>query len=307
MPFVLLAMAFSSALGLIVGSPAYDHFFLGKWIVLPSILISLSAILFSLPETRIGPSCAFISDPQLSCISTQLFPLLHLLALIDGQMIGSFLGNQQFRNAFATFYGSLRVTSYPPTLIDVAAILRDCHDTSFSGNRSSNIAKFDISSDFLLKTGFSQIYNLIWANPNSSFVNDNLWHAPPPGWIALKIDGAIGRLSSIGYVGGLAHESLDNWIRGFSKPLGKHPLFNPNIGDCMRVSTSLGLNVLRRAIASLLHRTWAVDFKLIGRDSNSTVDTLAKFSLQHTSDHLFLGPAPFFLHDVLQRYSNDLH
>ncbi|KAK9007145.1 hypothetical protein V6N11_050978 [Hibiscus sabdariffa] len=46
------------------------------------------------------------------------------------------------------------------------------------------------------------------------------WKAPEQGWVCLNVDGAVLLQSGLGAIGGLARDSVGDWLVGFSKPVG---------------------------------------------------------------------------------------
>ncbi|KAE8726411.1 hypothetical protein F3Y22_tig00006992pilonHSYRG00049 [Hibiscus syriacus] len=166
-------------------------------------------------------------------------------------------------------------------------------------------------------------------NDNSTYssINDRVWHALTPGWIALNSDGVVSTSSSLGSAGGVLIDSLGSWLGGFWKPLGYVTIIQAvlwGLYDGLKLAWSQGFEKVQcqidnvevynmvsssssrssplplvREIVSLHDRAWLVDYKLVHCEANSAAYALAKLSLDQVDARSILGPPPDFLQNSL--------
>ncbi|KAK8514667.1 hypothetical protein V6N12_057564 [Hibiscus sabdariffa] len=143
-----------------------------------------------------------------------------------------------------------------------------------------------------------------------SFANQVSWKAPEQGWVCLNVDGAVSLQSGFGAIGGLARDSLGDWLVGFSKPVGHSDALQTELwaiytglkfawesgfrhllvqSDCRQAidliysnAASSSMLSLVRDITRLRRMDWEINIIWVPRDTNRAADIMAK--LADTSD-----------------------
>ncbi|KAK9000224.1 hypothetical protein V6N11_080727 [Hibiscus sabdariffa] len=170
--------------------------------------------------------------------------------------------------------------SMPETVLHT---LRDCAE-SFYGSASATLAPV----------------------PASLPASATIWKPPEQGWICLNVDGVVSLQSGVGAIGGLARNSLGEWLVGFSKTLGHSDALRAELwaiydrlklvwdcgfrrllvqSDCRQAidlicsaeANSSALSLVR-AITRLRRMDWEVAIIWTPRDANRASDSMAKLA-----------------------------
>ncbi|KAL4273789.1 hypothetical protein GQ457_13G017010 [Hibiscus cannabinus] len=132
------------------------------------------------------------------------------------------------------------------------------------------------------------------------------WKPPDPGWVCLNFDADVSYMDGMGSIRRVFHNSLGNWVHGYSKTVGVLSSLQAELWDILislQVAYTIGIDSLLVQsnnstdiqlvfdpladnsslrlvcpIKSFKDRNWSLEFKWLPREENKVADYTSKLS-----------------------------